>query len=86
MNIGSINTPAFTLIELLCVIAIIAVLIALLLAALGRGRRASVQVTCAYNLRQWGTATQMYANENHGIAKNATWLASPIRAFFWWAR
>jgi prepilin-type N-terminal cleavage/methylation domain-containing protein/prepilin-type processing-associated H-X9-DG protein len=56
----------FTLVELLCVMGIIAALIGLLLPVLGLARRASGQVTCMSNLRQWGTAVQMYANENHG--------------------
>lgn len=54
---------AFTLVELLVVIGIIAVLIALLLPALQRARQQAQQVTCASNLRQMGQALVMYTNE-----------------------
>jgi prepilin-type N-terminal cleavage/methylation domain-containing protein/prepilin-type processing-associated H-X9-DG protein len=55
---------AFTLIELLMVIAVIAILTALLLSALHRVRGASQATTCRNNLRQWGTATQLYAADH----------------------
>lgn len=62
---GSVRT-AFTLIELVVVIGIITLLLALLLPLLGRVRRASGEVTCLSNLRQWAAAVQMYANSNQG--------------------
>ncbi len=53
----------FTLIELLTVVAIIAILIALLLPVLGRAKESAKRVVCAGNLRQTGMAVTMYAEE-----------------------
>ena len=56
----------FTLIELLVVIAVIALLMAVLLPALGRVRKQAKAVVCQANLRQWGIAFRIYASDNNG--------------------
>jgi prepilin-type processing-associated H-X9-DG protein/prepilin-type N-terminal cleavage/methylation domain-containing protein len=61
------GAPAFTLVELLVVIGIIALLVGILLPTLGRARESASAVKCMANMRQIGQAIVIYVGESKGV-------------------
>ena len=66
VNRMSNRRNAFTLVELLVVVGIIALLIGLLFTSLGEFRRQAMQTACLSNERQIALASVAYANDSMG--------------------
>jgi prepilin-type N-terminal cleavage/methylation domain-containing protein/prepilin-type processing-associated H-X9-DG protein len=56
----------FTLVELLVVISIIAILLAVLMPALGKVKKTAMRVICVSNEKQWALGFEMYTNNYNG--------------------
>ena len=67
MNDRALRPSAFTLIELLVVISIIALLIGILLPALGAARKSARLTVCASNARQLAIAANAYLTDHDGV-------------------
>jgi prepilin-type N-terminal cleavage/methylation domain-containing protein/prepilin-type processing-associated H-X9-DG protein len=76
---------AFTLVELLVVIGIIAMLISVLLPALAAARKSAKTVTNLSNLRQLGLGLVQYRIENRGYYPVAAWASMTGRPRMRWA-
>ena len=76
-----LKSRAFTLIELVVVIAIIGILAGILLPALSRAKATAHKTVCLNNQRQIGLARQLYANDNGDYLITKSWW--PRLSFFY---
>ena len=75
---------AFTLVELLVVIGIIALLISILLPSLSRAREQGNKIACLSNMRQIGNAIIMYTNANKGWFPRAAAVSYQADDWIYW--
>ncbi len=81
---------AFTLVELLVVVAVLAILIALIFPAMGSVRRQMRAAGSMSNLRQWGVGLVSFTTDQRVKLpwegnKNANQMASNFASELWWA-
>jgi prepilin-type N-terminal cleavage/methylation domain-containing protein len=70
--------PAFTLVELVVVIGIVALLLSILLPTLTKAREAGYRVVCVNNCRSLCTASIAFATDHKGLLPNCNW--APLEA------
>ena len=63
-SIRNVQSPAFTLVELIVVIAIVALLVSLLVPVVGQARDEAELVKCRARLKNLGLALNLYAENN----------------------
>jgi prepilin-type processing-associated H-X9-DG protein len=72
------HVGAFTLVETLIVVAIIAVLAGVLLPAASKGIKRSQEAGCLNNLRQIGVGTEMFLQDYNGYMPDLNWWAQEL--------
>ncbi len=70
------HVRAFTLIELLTVIAIIGILAAILIPTVSKVRTTAKNAQCVAKMRDWGRIILLYANDNKGTYRQKDWGAA----------
>jgi prepilin-type N-terminal cleavage/methylation domain-containing protein len=78
-----VRRKGFTLVELLVVIGIIAVLLGILMPALGRARDQAHRVNCMSNMRNIMQGIVMYASENKNALPYCNWGGNPAGTPGW---
>src|SRR5277367_2765369 len=83
------RSRAFTLVELLVVIGIIALLISILLPALGRARQQASLIKCSSQMHQMGAALAIYISDNKGalpwgVIYQPTVTPSDQESYWYW--
>ncbi len=79
------TTSAFTLVELLTVIAIIGILAAIIIPTVGKVRANARNAQCLSRLRDWGVTIRLYAGDNKGRYRISNWMSgasNPYQAYF----
>ena len=80
MSVPSAHRRGFTLVELLVVIGIIALLLAILMPALGKARDHANAIKCLSNMRQIGQAYLMHAADHRNHVPTAGLIHAPWNA------
>lgn len=77
------RTRQFSLVEMLVVVAILAILMALLMPALALARQRADRIACAGNLKQIGVGTALYRDDHEGWCLPVVWQTDPEPRFTW---
>lgn len=77
------SSKAFTLVELLVVISVIALLLGILTPVLGRARKKAQSITCVSRMRQIGMASVMYVQDNDGYFARSSHSAASVGCLRW---